>query len=86
MKSPAAMPPMRDIVFSIVAYEMKVYPHTSGSLMCSSLLGTMIEERSSRRNTALPSNYRELPMSDYLDALVPTSGLLNKAVNQKLLE
>ena len=49
VKSPAAMPPMRDIVFSIVAYEMKLYPHTSGSLMCSSLLGTMIEERSSRR-------------------------------------
>ena len=38
-----------------------------------------VEERSSRRKTALPSSYKELAMSDCLDALVPPSGLLSKA-------
>ena len=45
-----------------------------------------VEERSSRRSSALPSNYKEMPMSEYLGALVPPSGLRNLAINEKLRE
>ena len=47
-----------------------------------------VEERSSKRSWGrpLPSNYKELPMSEYLGALVPPSGLRHLAINEKLRE
>ena len=36
-----------------------------------------VEERSSKRSSALPSNYRELPMSEYFQALVFPPNMLN---------
>ena len=47
-------------------------------------VSSWVKERSLRRQTLLPSNHAELPMSEYMETLVSPSCMLNHRVNDQL--